>query len=724
MLAFKAIQALHHPANLTAGKGKIMRKYILLAGCGMLAISLLPAHASGTVVINEVESDAPDKGPDWVEITNTGTAAADLSGWYLTDDKGTARLTDGETSPLPQGTILEPGAVLVLEEEKNFTFGLGKKDSAILFDQNGTRQDEYDWTSHASGTWQRQKDGTFADAPDTKDQPNQKEQNTSSLRINEVDSAPDDWVELINTGDEPLELDGFQLRDNSDDHIWRFTNHTIIGAGSLFLVNRETQGEYLDQGEWKTGSITDALGLGSGDSIRLYDASENLIDQYAWTSHAEANGSQADASYGRLPDGTGAFTITSQTPGMSNKTAPAPSPEPSNTPEPEQTEAWPGPDTVTTSTLFFLEDSSGLDFSNGKLYAVDNGTGKFWVIDVEKDGDLTVEPGFENGKTVNFTVPSKKGPDTEGITIAKDGYVYLASERDNSNKGINQNMILKADPNRAQSQNAIQQWDLTDLLPSVDANTGIEAVEWVDSSELKEKLFDQSTGAPYDPASYPDAAADGIFFTALEANGQVYAFVLNTDGTAHLVADLDSTIAGAMALDYDTYEHKLWIAADDGFGNLSVTMVFNGTDNPDVTIIAPAKGIDPAANNEGFAIASADYTVNGVRPVYHFRDGVSEGALTIGGLYCDYKAETSPAPDDKTTPEPDAEPTAAPSQKPAVPSAEPVKDKSAAASGKTETSRTAAKTGIYTDLNSWLSIGILAITAAGFILHMERRERQ
>lgn len=37
----------------------------------------------------------------------------------------------------------------------------------------------------------------------------------------------------------------------------------------------------------------------------------------------------------------------------------------------------------------FLTDSSGLDFYNGQLYAVDNGTGKFWILNVADDGTLT-----------------------------------------------------------------------------------------------------------------------------------------------------------------------------------------------------------------------------------------------------------------------------------------------------------------------------------------------
>ncbi|MDO4480705.1 MAG: hypothetical protein Q4B56_06560 [Erysipelotrichaceae bacterium] len=60
----------------------------------------------------------------------------------------------------------------------------------------------------------------------------------------------------------------------------------------------------------------------------------------------------------------------------------------------------------------------------------------FWVID-----DDTF--GFENGKGVNFTTPTAKGPDTEGITVAGNGFVYLASECDNSDKGVNYNVMHK-----------------------------------------------------------------------------------------------------------------------------------------------------------------------------------------------------------------------------------------------------------------------------------------
>lgn len=869
-----------------------------------------PQTQQPSVVINEVESDAPNKCNDWLEITNIGTEAVDISGWYLTDDKGEERKTEGKTTPLAEGTVLEPGAFLVLEETVNFDFGLGKADTAILYDANGVQIDSYAYTSVAVGTWSRQSDGNFADAESTPGaanaapaapEPNPPATKTT-LVLNEINSSPDDWVELMNTGTETLDISGFELRDNSDDHRWRFPDGSTIAAGKLLVVDAQSSGlVYDDQAKtFAEGTFEAAIGIGSGDSIRLYDKGGNLLDEYSWTEHASYGGDAAKASYGRYPDGTGAFRLTEETKGASNEyyaptivinevesngdatdwveimnvgpqpvdisgwylldndpvghkadvtpvavgTTLAPgalyvfdqnknftfglgkadqaaiydasgnliaeyewtthangvyaripdgtgefqdfatatkgkknkivnpvvinevqSNDPSGGPDwvelanptaeeldisglvlkdnkdkdpytiPEGTTipangylviyqddsgangfafglgkgdsvrlfengeqiaattwpdgshtsptwglypdvngssyqntleatpdaankfagipnviAWPGSNEVHTfdTKSTFLEDSSGLDFAGGKLYAVDNGTATFWVMDVAKDGTLTFAGGFEQGKLVCFRkdADNKKanGPDAEGITVDGSGMVYLASERDNSAKGVNYDTILMVNPNESGTRLVAQkEWDLTATLPQVSANMGIEAVEWVANADVNGKLIDKTTGKPFDAAGYPDAVAGGVFFVALEDNGHVYAYILNEDETAVQIADIDAKLGGAMALDYDTYEKKLWVAADEGYGNRMARITLNGSADPEIVHVLPASGVNTKANNEGFAIASAEYTVNRQRPVYRFCDGVTSGALTIGSIDCDYKAPSRPS---------------------------------------------------------------------------------
>ena len=899
-----------------------MKQTIKVLCVFLMAVLLMPSQALAadkalvsqkaqqpSIVINEVESDAPDKGNDWVEITNIGTTAVDISGWYLTDDKGEERKTEGKTTPLAKSTVLEPGAFLVLEETVNFDFGLGKADTAILYDANGEQVDSYAYKSVAEGTWSRQADGSFADAeatqgtanaaPSKTTEPEQPETKTA-LVLNEINSSPDDWVELMNTGSETLDISGYELRDNSDDHRWRFPEGSQIAAGKLLVVDAKANGlVYDDQTKsFAAGTFEAAIGIGSGDSIRLYDKNGKLLDEYSWTEHASYDGDPAKASYGRYPDGTGAFRLTKETKGTANEYYPstvvinevesngdatdwveimntgskavdisgwylldndpvghkadvtpvtkgttlAPgalyvfdqnkdftfglgkadkaaiydasgnliteyewaahangvyaripdgtgefqdfatatkgkknkvvnpvvinevqSNDPSGGADwvelanptaetlnisglilkdnkdkdsytiPEGTTipangflviyqddsgvqgfafglgkgdsvrifedgeqiaiatwpdgshtnptwglypdvngstyqntleatpgaankfagipdviAWPGSREVKTfdTKSTFLEDSSGLDFANGKLYAVDNGTATFWIMNASKNGTLTFADGFDKGKRVCFKKDASnekaKGPDAEGITVDGSGMVYLASERDNSDKGVNYNTILMVNPQTSGTRLvAEKEWNLTESLPQVSANMGIEAVEWVANADVSGKLIDKNTGKTFDASKYPNAVSGGVFFVALEDNGHVYAYILNEDETVVQIADIDSKLGGAMALDYDTYENKLWVAADDGYGNRMAQITLNGTADPEIVHVSPAAGVDTKANNEGFAIATANYTVNGLRPVYRFCDGVTSGALTINYLSCNYKSSSS-----------------------------------------------------------------------------------
>ena len=279
---------------------------------------------------------------------------------------------------------------------------------------------------------------------------------------------------------------------------------------------------------------------------------------------------------------------------------------------------------------------------------MDNGTATFWVMNVAKNDTLAFAGGFEQGKRVCFREDADnakaKGPDAEGITVGGSGMVYLASERDNSAKGVNCNMILMVNPNESGTRLVAQkQWDLAATLPQVSANMGIEAVEWVANGDVAGKLIDQNTGSAFDAAKYPNAVAGGVFFAALEDNGHVYAYVLNKDETVVQIADIDAKLGGAMALDYDTYEGVLWVAANDGYGNRMARITLNGTSDPNVVHVQPAAGVNTSANNEGFAIAGAEYTVSGQRPVYRFCGGVTSGALTIGSMSCNYTASGSGA---------------------------------------------------------------------------------
>lgn len=775
---------------------RLQRGFATTAVCAMSATLLLavPTSALGAtalaetaplgVRINEVVSNggSPD---DWIEFYNESDSDVDLSGYIVQDN------SDKNPYTFPAGTIVTPGGYLVIDTvsdtgEGDFDFGLGKGDSVRLFapgDANGAEpllQTTWADGTHAVPSWGAQDvDGeliwslttastkgaanTFEAIPEEPAEPEEPENPETpvagSVRINEVDSQPADWVEFYNPGDTAFDLSGYEIRDNSEDHRWQFAQGTTLEADGFLVVEEGTIG-IVDGVET---AFRDPIGIGSADRIRLFDTSGALVDDtLAWEGHAAIDGDFAAATLARCIDGEGGFAIATPTPGASNVCAapdvvineiesngdatdwvevynagaaavdisgwtvmddkPADH-EAETTPLPAGTvlaaggylvfdqptdfvfglgggdtvtvrdangktvaehvyadhakgvwarcgdefidvalstkgaanvcegggddggelelATWPGSADVRVldSAPMFLEDSSGLDIQETAdgtfLWAVDNGEGRIWKLKASADGSVSMVDGWADGKRVRFQkdaeAPGAAGPDTEGITTDAEGLVYVASERDNSAKGVNQNKILQVDPNGAGADLvALTEWDLTALLPAVGANLGIEAVEWVPDAALTGKLFDDEAQTAYDPAAYAGKNA-GLFFVAVEDNGGVYAFALTADGSAQLVSTIDPGLAGVMALDYDSVLGVLWAVCDDGCHGASAQISLNGTAEPGIGHFARAAGL-PDINNEGFATAPASLASNGQRPVWWFADGFASEALRTGTL--------------------------------------------------------------------------------------------
>ncbi len=125
------------------------------------------AGPASSVVLNEV---APDGQPeDWIELTNTGAAQVDISGWYFTDDDPT------HIYSFPAGTTLAPGAYLVVQRwdgaggaapDTQFDFGINNEEDAVsLYDPADVLIDSTTWTVAPPGIedpngWARIPDGT------------------------------------------------------------------------------------------------------------------------------------------------------------------------------------------------------------------------------------------------------------------------------------------------------------------------------------------------------------------------------------------------------------------------------------------------------------------------------------------------------------------------------------------------------------------------------------
>ncbi|MBE7325184.1 lamin tail domain-containing protein [Nocardioides sp. Y6] len=251
------------------------------------------------IVVNELRSSDAAGGADFVEVTNTGTTAVDASGLTFVDG-------DPTHAPLPfaaPGTTLAPGAFLSFDTEDldgGQGYGLGKGDSATLLD--GTEVVDtvtIPAGEHATPSLGRCPDGvggfvttisaTPGAANDCPATPG-----ADAIRINEVNSDPEDWFELTNTGASAVDVSGWRYSDSTTSSTHPIAAGTVVPAGGFLR-------------------IASAVGLGKGDAVHLYLADGvTEVDATTWPAGEHAT------SWGRLPDGTGTFGVTSPTPGAAN----------------------------------------------------------------------------------------------------------------------------------------------------------------------------------------------------------------------------------------------------------------------------------------------------------------------------------------------------------------------------------------------------------------------
>jgi hypothetical protein len=137
-----------------------------------------------------------------------------------------------------------------------------------------------------------------------------------------------DWVELFNVTALPIDLSGWHFKDEEDDHYFRIPDATFIeGRGYLVLSQdlRRFSTRFPDIAS-VVGDFTFGLGR-NGELIRLYDASENLVDQvsYAvgppWPEQAVASGATLALKHPNLDNSVPQSWSTSEpygTPGTVN----------------------------------------------------------------------------------------------------------------------------------------------------------------------------------------------------------------------------------------------------------------------------------------------------------------------------------------------------------------------------------------------------------------------
>jgi hypothetical protein len=581
-----------------------------------------PATGVAAIKFNEVESNGDLVG-DWAELKNTSANPVDISGLKFKDGDDTHAFY-----VIPAGTVVPGGGYHVLNEAQ-FNFGLGSPETVRLYlADETTLLDSYSWTPHAATTYGRCPDGTGAFT--TTGAPTQGAANNCAplLKINEVESdggAPADWVELFNYGTESLDLAGLIIKDNDNAHSYAIPAGTTLAAGSYYVAEQAALGFELD----------------ADDSARLYASDgTTLYDSYAWTSHATT-------TYGRCPNGTGAFTTTQVvTKGALN-----------NCPGDLITEAWPGGATVSTTDVngALGGDISGLTYDGsgsvtpGVLWAVNNGDGTLIRL-LWNGSQWTADPtnGWSSaGKALKYA-DGNGTPDTEGVTVggpSSTAGIYTSTERNNTVSGTSKPTILRYDVSgSATTLTATNEWNIGPDLPGgIAANAGPEAITWVPDSYLTASGFkdEAAAGAAYNPASYPNHGT-GLFFVALEANSRVYAYALNhANNTFTRIASFASGYTnGVMALDWEEEKDRLWVVCDDTCGGRHGTFAIDTAVGPTQGTFVAKKYYErpsgmPNLNNEGFTTTPRAECSGGVKPVFWTDDAATGGhSVRAGSLSC------------------------------------------------------------------------------------------
>lgn len=109
----------------------------------------------------------------------------------------------------------------------------------------------------------------------------------NAIVINEICNNPplefdtEDWVELYNNGSSTVNLNGWQLKDDDDTHVFAFPNISITAQGYLIICRDLAAFENLRPGITAIGDLDFGLS-GDGDCVRLYNASGQTVDEVCY----------------------------------------------------------------------------------------------------------------------------------------------------------------------------------------------------------------------------------------------------------------------------------------------------------------------------------------------------------------------------------------------------------------------------------------------------------
>lgn len=266
------------------------------------------APAAVDVILSEFFA-RPSSGPDFVELHNRGTAAADVSGWRL-------RIYQNDATTLPPGTAIPAGGYLAVRAsgaQPVFAAGVElfpNSGSIYLLNGSATVVDGVRYGPQSSGLSFSRISGVWTLSAPTAGAANIAAPMAplTSIRLNEWRANPrageSDWIE-------------FYCQSSNDPAV--LTGCTIEVNGAPFTIDVPVA---VDDENWAVldcdpgATRADAVLLSlpaEGGTIRLLDPAGQVLDSITYTEQPES------VSGGRIPDGGAAISSSlTPSPGLTN----------------------------------------------------------------------------------------------------------------------------------------------------------------------------------------------------------------------------------------------------------------------------------------------------------------------------------------------------------------------------------------------------------------------
>ena len=330
---------------------RVLLSVLLIGGEFFIGVNVGQA-ADNDIKINEVMFNPTDS-VEWVELYNGGTSSVDLNGWSISDEDSSSEYVFSAVIELPRDSYLvirsDNGT-----DDTDFTDGQGTiyanhgadyangSDQVALYD--GTQQiiDFIAWGGAAgidddqavgANIWTNDDYvsisdlspgnslGLIVDGDDNDDSSDWQVQPTPTpgqtnivtpvdysedIRLNEILPNPatsettGEYIELYNNSSEAVDLAGWQLGDSSS------TLYTITAAD--FMITTIATGGYVVIYRDKSKIALN----NSGDTVKLYQPDQTLLDSVTYAESAED-----DTSY-NFADGSWQWS-TQLTPGAANQ---------------------------------------------------------------------------------------------------------------------------------------------------------------------------------------------------------------------------------------------------------------------------------------------------------------------------------------------------------------------------------------------------------------------